>query len=183
MAYEVSRRNFLKGAAAMTVAAAASTLLAGCDGNGGSPAPDPNTITLGDYKVKVTLKDNDQVKNIKGTGANEKVVETVSPTVSVSYTGVGFTGLAFKDVFSATVGDKDMDLNNKSNMIVSKDFGNLNNMVSSFVSYKPEFQIDDKDLIAQYESGKAVIKLKVVLDKETAVFTIKNDCTVTASKV
>lgn len=182
MAYEVSRRNFLKGAAAMTVAAAASTLLAGCDGNGGNTAPDPNTITLGDYKVKVTLKDNDQMKKINGTGANQTVVETISPTVSISYTGAGFTGLFFKDVFSATIGDKDMNLNNKTNMIVSKDFGNLNNMVSSVVAYKPEFQTDNKDLIEQYESGKTVMKLKVVLDKETAIFTIKNDCTVTASK-
>lgn len=182
MAYEVSRRDFLKGAAAMTVAAAASTLLAGCSGNGGNDVPDPNTVTLGDYKVKVTLADKDQAKTETGTGDNMKVVEKIQPTVSVSYTGAGFTGLFFNDVFAATMGDKEMKLNNKTKMILSKDFGNLNGVVSSFASYKPEFQIDDKDIISQYNSGKAVMKLKVVLDKETAVFTIDRDCKVTAAK-
>lgn len=183
MVSKVSRRNFLKGAAAMTVAAAASTLLAGCSGNGGNDVPDPNTITLGDYKVKVTLADKDQSKTETGTGNNAKVVEKIQPTVSISYSGAGFTGLFYNDVFAATMGDKEMKLNNKAGMIVSKDFGNLSGVVSSFVAYKPEFQTDDKDLIAQYNSGKTVMKLKVVLDKETAVFTIKNDCTVTATKL
>lgn len=182
MVSKVSRRNFLKGAAAMTVAAAASTLLAGCSGNGGNDAPDPNTITLGDYKVKVTLAaDKDQSMNKIGSG--EKVVETVWPTVSISYSGVGFTGLAYKDVFSATMGDKDMKLNNKASMIVAKDFGNLNGVVSSFVSYKPEFQIEDKDVITKYNDGKADMKLKVTLDKQTAVFAIKHDGTITVAKL
>lgn len=182
MAYEVSRRNFLKGAAAMTVAAAASTLLAGCSGNGGNDVPAANEVVLGDYRVRVSLTDTDQSKLENGIGENSIVTGSVKPTVYISYAGAGFTGLTFGDVFSATMGEKNMTLTNKGSWILSKDFGNLSGMVNKFVSYKPEFQIKDKDVLAQYLSGKTVMKMKVTLDKETAVFTIDRDCKVTAAK-
>ena len=178
MAYEVSRRNFLKGAAAMTVAAAASTLLAGCSGNGGNDVPDPNTITLGDYKVKVLKVSGSQNQEL----GSDDLTGSVIPEVSIAYSGTGFTGLSYKDVFSATMGDKEMKLNNQLSMILSKDFGSLNGMLSSFVSYKPEFKMTDTETYRNFVSGKTDMKMKVTLDKESAVFTIKYNGTVTVAK-
>ena len=178
MVSKVSRRNFLKGAAAMTVAAAASTLLAGCSGNGGNDVPDPNTITLGDYKVKVIKVTGSQNQKL----GSEDLTGSVIPEVSIAYSGTGFTGLSYKDVFSATMGDKEMKLN-KAGMIVSKDFGSLNGMLSSFVSYKPEFKMTDTETYKNFVSGKADMKLKVTLDKESAVFTIKYNGTITVAKL
>lgn len=178
MVSKVSRRNFLKGAAAMTVAAAASTLLAGCSGNGGNDVPDPNTITLGDYKVKVIKVTGSQNQEL----GSEDLTGSVIPEVSIAYSGTGFTGLSYKDVFSATMGDKEMKLN-KAGMIVSKDFGSLNGMLSSFVSYKPEFKMTNTETYKNFVSGKADMKLKVTLDKESAVFTIKYNGTITVAKL
>ena len=177
MVSKVSRRNFLKGAAAMTVAAAASTLLAGCSGNGGNDVPDPNTITLGDYKVKVIKVTGSQNQEL----GSEDLTGSVIPEVSIAYSGTGFTGLSYKDVFSATMGDKEMKLN-KAGMILSKDFGSLNGMLSSFVSYKPEFKMTNTETYKNFDSGKADMKLKVTLDKESAVFTIKYNGTITVAK-
>ena len=178
MVSKVSRRNFLKGAAAMTVAAAASTLLAGCSGNGGNDVPDPNTVMLGDYKVKVIKVTGSQNQEL----GSEDLTGSVIPEVSIAYSGTGFTGLSYKDVFSATMGDKEMKLN-KAGMILSKDFGSLNGMLSSFVSYKPEFKMTNTETYKNFVSGKADMKLKVTLDKESAVFTIKYNGTITVAKV
>ncbi len=177
MVSKVSRRNFLKGAAAMTVAAAASTLLAGCSGNGGNDVPDPNTVMLGDYKVKVIKVTGSQNQEL----GSEDLTGSVIPEVSIAYSGTGFTGLSYKDVFSATMGDKEMKLN-KAGMILSKDFGSLNGMLSSFVSYKPEFKMTNTETYKNFVSGKADMKLKVTLDKESAVFTIKYNGTITVAK-
>ena len=46
MAYEVSRRSFLKGAAALAVATAASGLLTACGGG-----KNDSGFTIGKYKV------------------------------------------------------------------------------------------------------------------------------------
>ena len=48
MAYEVSRRSFLKGAAALAVATAASGLLTAC---GGGKEDNGFTLKVEDYKV------------------------------------------------------------------------------------------------------------------------------------
>lgn len=50
MAYEVSRRSFLKGAAALAVATAASGLLTACGGGKG------DGYTIGEYTVYLSLQ-------------------------------------------------------------------------------------------------------------------------------
>ena len=132
---------------------------------------------LGDYKVKVIKVTGSQNQEL----GSEDLTGSVIPEVSIAYSGTGFTGLSYKDVFSATMGDKEMKLN-KAGMILSKDFGSLNGMLSSFVSYKPEFKMTNTETYKNFVSGKADMKLKVTLDKESAVFTIKYNGTITVAK-
>lgn len=172
MVSKVSRRNFLKGAAAMTVAAAASTLLAGCSGNGGNTAPAANEIVLGDYRVKVT-----NAKTTKGSDiATEKITGYITPVVSVSYTGKGSMTLAYREIFSAELGEAKVSLTNPLQM--------YNSTVGILMDSEPKFKTTDKDAYNNYVAGKLPFKLKVSFDgKETALFEIYNTGTINASKL
>lgn len=172
MVSKVSRRNFLKGAAAMTVAAAASTLLAGCSGNGGNTAPAANEIVLGDYRVKVTNAKTTQDSDI----ATEKITGYITPVVSVSYTGKGSMTLAYRDIFSAELGEAKVSLTNPLQV--------YNSTVGILMDSEPKFKTTDKDAYNKYVTGKLPFKLKVSFDgKETALFEIYNTGTINASKL
>lgn len=168
MAYEVSRRNFLKGAAAMTMAAAASTLLAGCSGN---DLPDANTITLSNCSVKVTdakTSDNSSI-------GSDKVTVYLSPVVSISYTGKGSLTLTYADMFDAELGDAKITLTNPIQP--------YNTTIGAITKCTPKFKITDKAVWQSYKEGKLPLKLKVTLDgNETAKFEIWNTGKITASK-
>ncbi len=170
MAYEVSRRNFLKGAAAMTVAAAASTLLAGCSGNDGNDVPDPNTVTLGDYKVKVKSTGFGQ------SGSTQKPTCKILPVVSISYSGKGSPTYLYKEIFtSAMLGDVKMTLSNP--------LGAYNSIVGTFKDCEPVFETTNKDAFASYMANKTPLTLKVSFDdREYAVFDVYFNGTVKASK-
>lgn len=172
MVSKVSRRNFLKGAAAMTVAAAASTLLAGCSGNGGNTAPAANEIVLGDYRVKVTNAKTTQDSDI----ATEKITGYITPVVSVSYTGKGSMTLAYRDIFSAELGEAKVSLTNPLQV--------YNSTVGILMDSEPKFKTTDKDAYNNYVTGKLPFKLKVSFNgKETALFEIYNTGTINVSKL
>ena len=172
MVSKVSRRNFLKGAAAMTVAAAASTLLAGCSGNGGNTAPATNEIVLGDYRVKVTNAKTSQDSDI----ATDKITGYITPVVSVSYTGKGSMTLAYRDIFSAELGEAKVSLTNPLQV--------YNSTVGILMDSEPKFKTSDKNAYANYVAGKLPFKLKVSFDgKETALFEIYNTGTINVSKL
>ena len=156
MAYEVSRRNFMKGAAMAAAAAAVSGLMTGCSGDTKPVAQ----IQLGDYTVKVTSTETAQ----KSSG--EIFVGKITPTVSIAYSGVGSMTLAYKDIFSAELGGSKMTLNNPLSV--------YNTTVGAFKPCEPEFQSKDESLYGAYLNRTQVMKLNVTLDKKTAVFTIKN---------
>ncbi len=170
MAYEVSRRNFLKGAAAMTVAAAASTLLAGCSGS--DDLPDPNTITLGDYKVKVTDAKTTQDSSIN----SEKITGYITPVVNISYAGKGSPTFLYKEIFtSAMIGDVAMTITNPLSA--------YNSIVGKFANCEPTFKTTDKTAYENYVGGKKPLTLKVTFDdKNYAVFEIWKTGKITASK-
>lgn len=170
MVSKVSRRNFLKGAAAMTVAAAASTLLAGCSGNGGNDAPDPNTITLGDYKVKVKSAGYAQ------DGTAPKMNYHIRPVVAISYSGKGSPTFFYKEIFvSAMIGDVKLNLENQT--------GVYNSIVGSIKECEPSFKTTNTTAIEAYLANKTPLTLKVSFDdREYAVFDIYFNNTVKASK-
>lgn len=174
MAYEVSRRNFLKGAAAMTVAAAASTLLAGCDGTGGSTPPAANEVVLGDYKVKVTTAKTTQETV---AGKDDKLTGYITPVVSISYSGKGSPTFLYNEIFtSGTIGEAKMTLTNPLQP--------YNSIVGTFVSCEPKYKTTDKAAYLDYTGNKKPMTLKVSFDdKSYAVFEIWNNGTITASKV
>ena len=172
MAYEVSRRNFLKGAAAMTVAAAASTLLAGCDGSSNPPAP--NEIVLGDYKVKVTTAKTTQETV---AGKEDKLTGYITPVVSISYSGKGSPTFLYNEIFtSGTIGESKMTLTNPLQP--------YNSIVGTFVSCEPKYRTTDKAAYTDYINSKKPMTLKVSFDdKNYAVFEIWNNGTITQSKI
>lgn len=172
MVSKVSRRNFLKGAAAMTVAAAASTLLAGCSGNGGNDVPDPNTVMLGDYKVKVTSAKTAQES---ATNSN-KITGYITPVVSISYSGKGSPTFLYKEIFiSAMIGDTKMTLTNPLQP--------YNSIVGTFANCEPKYKTTDKEAYLDYTGSKKPMVLKVSFDDKTyAVFEIWNNGKINPSK-
>ncbi len=170
MAYEVSRRDFLKGAATMTVTAAASTLLAGCSGNN---VPAENEVVLGDYKVKVTEAKTTQESSV----SSEKITGYIEPVVSISYTGKGSPTFLYKEIFtSAMIGDAAMTITNPLSA--------YNSIISAFSKCEPKFKTSDKTVYQSFVGGNKPLILKVTFDdKSYAVFEIWNTGKITASKV
>ncbi len=167
MAYEVSRRNFMKGAAMAAAAAAVSGLMTGCSGDTKPVAQ----IQLGDYTVRVTDAKTAQESSVAGA---QKVNGYITPVVGIEYSGKGSMTLLYTDIFSAELGGSKMTLTNPASV--------YNSTVGNFKSCEPKFKTTDKDLYAGFNSNTQAMKLKVTLDKETAIFTIKGNGDITVAK-
>ena len=90
MAYEVSRRSFLKGAAALAVATAASGLLTACGGGKG------DGYTIGEYTVYLSLQSYgwmNEKKNPYGF---------VIPEVNIKGKKSGINNKSYKEMFALT---------------------------------------------------------------------------------
>ena len=110
MAYEVSRRSFLKGAAALAVATAASGLLTACGGGKG------DGYTIGEYTVYLSLQSYgwmNEKKNPYGF---------VIPEVNIKGKKSGFNNKSYKEMFALKVGDVEfkLDENKRVTLIQGK---------------------------------------------------------------
>lgn len=151
MAYEVSRRNFLKGAAAMTVAAAASTLLAGC-----GEQPD-NGYVLGEYKLYFTPG-----TDYSWSDSQNKAI--IIPEIKIKGVSNSVTLLKkYEDVFAATVGKESLKLE-------ADTMNRVNVVQGATTACKPTFTTTDKALYQKLVAGTATIKLKVTLSAQDAYF-------------
>ena len=110
MGYEVSRRSFLKGAAALAVATAASGLLTACGGGKG------DGCTIGEYTVYLSLQSYgwmNEKKNPYGF---------VIPEVKIKGKKSGFNNKSYKEMFALKVGDVEfkLDENKRVTLIRAK---------------------------------------------------------------
>lgn len=153
MAYEVSRRSFLKGAAVLAVATAASGLLTGCGGG-----KDDGGVVIGDYKVYFEgLKSGYEI-------SKDSKAYYVEPTVRIKrMEGNGWRSTHYEDVFtSAKVKDKTLELSNKTDS-----FGPLDKKQEALC--KPRFTTQDEATYNSAANGELVY-FTIVLSKKEALF-------------
>ena len=140
MAYEVSRRSFLKGAAALAVATAASGLLTACGGG-----KEDNGFTVGKYKVYFDSPDF-------GT-SDAQGNHFIEPNLKIECIKTDYLDTArdFDKVFSAKIGETNLTLYNRNDKINNMKKGDK-------YSYAPHFVTKDDAL---YQ--KAVISSRPAL--------------------
>lgn len=154
MAEKMTRRSFMKGAAAVAAAVSLSGVLAGCGGEEALAS-----VTLPNFNV--------QLKSVKVVGG--KVYNTENESLEaeavfdLTYTGSGFTGDKFANVFGAKIGEKTLTLQNSGTAIAADiPFGRTQTCT---VKFKTEAEGVDE----LYQNGTPLI-LTVQLQGTTAKF-------------
>lgn len=155
MTEKMTRRSFMKGAAAAAAVISLSGMLAGCGGGEEVLA----SVTLQNFEVRL--------RNIKVTGGQVYNTENESLEVDavfdLTYTGSGFTGDTFENVFGAKIGENVMTLQNRG-MTLAADI--------SFGRTQPctvKFRTEAEGVDALYKNGTPLI-LTVQLQGMTAKF-------------
>lgn len=161
-----SRRVFLKTAAAAALAVSVSGLTAGCAPGEATQAYE---ITLGEFKVRAAVAEITRREVV----SKDDVYLDITPNISITYTGKGFAGASFKNVFAMKIGDSDLTLNT-SGTVAGADFP----IVNAAHSYQPKFSTKKREQYDLYDKGET-IKLYVTLSGQTGIFTIGKDGMVT----
>lgn len=151
MAYEVSRRSFLKGAAALAVATAASGLLTACGGGKG------DGFTIGEYTVYLSLE------NYGWESGKKNPYGYVTPEIKIKGKKSGLNNKSYKDMFALKVGETsfEMEDNKRVNLIQGKT-----------VECLPEFRTTDQTVYNAAFSGEKPLELSITLSGQTKVFTV-----------
>ena len=152
MAYEVSRRSFLKGAAALAVATAASGLLTACGGG-----KDDGGFAIGDnFKVYFGTLD------FGTSDANGKNYIDVKVKVECTETKKWVSSKKLSDVFVPA--DANVELYNKNETFEKMTRGDMR-------TYEPHFVMSD-DLYKQYMDGKKDFCMTINLYGEKSTFNV-----------
>lgn len=161
MAFEVNRRDFMKGAAAVAASVMASGLLTGCSGK--TDAENYPTATAGEYTVKyikMTSKGNDEF----GSNGPITVDRTFTPEIRITYSGSTVGATPYSSVFSAKIGDNELKPESGWTSWV--------NTVPKTSTCKPDFKVTDTAVASLFTSGKEKFRLFVKLGGSTVVFAI-----------
>ena len=161
MAYEVSRRSFLKGAAALAVATAASGLLTACGGG-----KEDAGFAIGDYRISGGA--------VEYWNADSQGRYTIETTVTITKTGSKswtdwfnvFKNKKYDDIFSAKNmkllnGDEKFEMPSKNDDVVCK----------------LRFYTTDKTLFDKFVNGEEKMTLKIELARnqsKTFLVDVKN---------
>lgn len=154
MAYEVSRRSFLKGAAALAIATAASGLLTACGGGKGDSG-----FTIGKYKVYFDSPDF-------GT-SDAQGNHFIEPSMKIECIKTDYldTAREFSKTFTAKIGETEITLSNKDEKINNMKKGDK-------FSYAPHFITKDGALYQKAANGEALVYLTIDLYGDKATFDI-----------
>ena len=154
MAYEVSRRSFLKGAAALAAATAASGLLTACGGG-----KNDSGFTIGKYKVYFDSPDF-------GT-SDAQGNHFIEPSMKIECIKTDrFDGSRkFSKTFYAKIGDTELALSNGDKEVNNMKKGDK-------FSYAPHFITKDDALYQKAVSGQALVYLTINLYGDTATFEV-----------
>ena len=153
MAEKMTRRTFIKGAAAAAVAVSLSGVLAGCSGDDGG-------YDVGDFRVYLSIADyawSDMNNN--GYVAMNVTVKNVNATLSLDN--------AFSDVFAASVNGTDFALENGGEKISL--------VKGSSKVCTPKFVLTGENNKAVYNnliSGATTMTLKVTLSRVPCYFIV-----------
>lgn len=152
MAYEVSRRSFLKGAAALAAATAASGLLTACGGG-----KNDDGFTMGNAKVYFG-------KMNYGIDEGNKTYY-ITPDVKILAYRDDLKSVKFGELFSAKVGSESLTLENKSSST-----GRLKK--GSAKDYLPRLTTTDPELYKAVKSGEKTLDLTITLSGSKMVFSM-----------
>lgn len=159
MKNEMTRRTFLKTTAAAALAVSLSGMLAGCSGEEQPMA----TVQLTGFEVNL------QNVNVVGGDVYGEGKENLKVTVSykLKYTGNGFAGAKYSDVFGAKIGDTKLNLTN-GGMLFSGNwaFGREQNHTAIF-------EVTEQGVNTLFKKGTP-LTLTVKPQSDTAKFTY--DC-------
>ena len=158
MAYEVSRRSFLKGAAALAAATAVSGLLTAC---GGGKNDSGFTLKGDNYKVyfsdaDCTYSTTNNIYNVQLDMQIERITKAMNPLASSSDYG---------DVFSAKIGDQKLDIANPKETVKKLSKGEKERCT-------PKFTTESKDVYDKATSGAELMYLTIKLNGDSTVFEI-----------
>ena len=151
MGYEVSRRSFLKGAAALAVATAASGLLTACGGGKG------DGYTIGEYTVYLSLQSYgwmNEKKNPYGF---------VIPGVNIKGKKSGFNNKSYKEMFALKVGDVEFKLDENKHVTLIQ---------GKRADCLPKFTTTDETAYNAAISGEKTLEFSITLSGQTQTFVV-----------
>ena len=154
MAYEVSPRGFLKAAAVLAGATAASGLLTACGGGKGDSG-----FTIGKYKVYFDSPDFG-TSDAQGNHFFEPNMK-----IECIKTDHFDTAREFDKTFSAKIGETELTLSNKDEKINNMKKGDK-------YSYAPHFITKDDALYQKAVNGDVLVHLTINLYGDKATFDV-----------
>lgn len=151
MGYEVSRRSFLKGAAALAVATAASGLLTACGGGKG------DGYTIGEYTVYLSLEGYGWMYDKKNSYG------FVIADVKIKGKKSGLNKKSYKEMFALKVGDQsfELDKNERVNLIQGKT-----------ADCTPKFTTTNKEIYDAAFAGEKTLEFSITLSGQTQTFVV-----------
>lgn len=154
MAYEVSRRSFLKGAAALAAATAASGLLTACGGGKNDAG-----VVVGDYKL--------YFEDLKYGRDDSEKVYYITPTIQVKREdGKGIRSVKYRDAFQkAQIDKQELKLSNGT-----ETFGPLSKKEKAYC--KPRFTLTDEAVYNNAVNNGTPVQLTIVLSGKEALFEV-----------
>lgn len=159
MAYQVSRRSFLKGAAALAVATAASGLLTGC---GGGKNDSGFTLKGDDYKVYFSDSEWGTIENsnyyMQMNLKMERITKVLNPLPSST---------KYSEIFSAKIGDADAGIKLTNGDETVKKLSKNDSVVCV-----PRFVTDNKTLFDKATNGEELVYLTIKMGGDSTVFEI-----------
>ena len=161
MSMNMTRREFLKTAGAVSAAVAASGLLGGFSSDGNIIGNTPTTMTLGDYKVDVAVKKSSLTSETK----DGKKTGIVVPMVYITNKGSSFELKNFNKVFQAKTSDG-VELKLSTSL---KQVSLVQNVPATVT---PTFTTTDLEALQKLENGKSSLNLSITLSGQTAVYTM-----------
>lgn len=156
MAYEVSRRSFLKGAAALAAATAASGLLTAC---GGGKNDSGFTLKGDNYKVYFSTPEWGSVKDTDYYVQTNLKMERITKSSMLSGSD------KYSEVFSAKIGNTVLTLSNGSEKVAKLSKGEKDVCV-------PRFTTNDKTLFDKAKNGEEKVYLTITMGKNSTDFEI-----------
>ena len=153
MAEKMTRRTFIKGAAAAAVAVSLSGVLAGCGGDDGG-------YDVGDFRVYPSISDyawSDKTNN--GYIEMSVTVKNVAATLSLNNT--------YENVFEAWVNGTKLELENKD--------AKINLIQGSSKVCLPKFVLtgeDNKKVYNNLISGATTMTMKITLSRTPCTFVV-----------
>ena len=176
MAEKMTRRTFIKGAAAAAVAVSLSGVLAGC---GGTDEPVYDEVQVGAFTVKVYDAEGYSQNKTDGTNVSELVAK-----VKLTYNsqGGGIVSYAYDGMFTGKVGDTALTTLKPTGTLAASNWIGLDKFMKETVT-DLKLSFPDATSYGQFVDGKPV-ELTIKIDNAAAtLYLVKSGAQIVVSYV